>query len=165
MNLWAGVFAAIWLGVIPCKNSDMALNFDDTAILEPKAIISTTEYEDELSDEEFDLLARCVEAEAGDQGYLGKCYVVDCILNRRDQWNKSIHDVIYQPKQFEVVSNNRINTVEVTEETRQAVRDELKCRTNSEILFFCMYRWFDDWAEYLFTYPENRPNNCHHFYK
>lgn len=112
-----------------------------------------TEAED-ISDEEFELLARCVEAEAGDQGYLGKCYVVDCILNRCDKWHKSIKEIIFQPHQFEVVSNNRINTVKVTEETRQAIRDELRHRTNMEILHFRM-DYYHSFGVPVFQYKDH----------
>lgn len=139
-----------------------------------KQTTSSEEYT--LTDEEFDYLCRCIEAEAGDQDYLGKCYVADVILNRVD--NKGFpNDVIavinetHKRKdgkicyQFETVLNGRIWTVEVTEETRQAVREELKNRKDYEMLYFCMYRWFDGWAEYMFTHPKDRSWNCHHFYK
>lgn len=87
---------------------------------------------------EEELLCKCVEAEAGNQGYLGKCYVADVILNRVDSDNfpDSIEEVIYQKHQFEVVSSGMIDTVEVSEETRQAVDDELFERKNYEILYF-----------------------------
>lgn len=128
---------------------------------------TTSSEEYTLTDEEFDYLCRCVEAEAGDQPYKGKCYVVDCILNRVDSndFPNDVISVINQRKQFEVVSNGRIWKVEVTEETRQAVREELKNRKDYEMLYFCMYPWFDNWAEYMFPYPKDRPDNCHHFYK
>lgn len=88
--------------------------------------------------EEITYLEKCVQAEAGDQGYLGKCYVVDVILNRidSDDFPNTITEVINQKNQFAVVANNSINTVTVDEETKRAVQDELKCRTNTEILFF-----------------------------
>ena len=161
MNLCAGVLAAIWLGITIPQYTD-TLNIEEVINLPVKAEMEYT-----ISNEEFELLCKCVEAEAGDQGYLGKCYVVDVILNRVEnkEFPNDIISVIKQKGQFDVVANGRIYTVPVTEETKQAVRDELKCRTNREMLFFCMYRWFDGWADYMFTYPKNRPHNCHHFYK
>ena len=43
---------------------------------------------EDLAEEEYwdslEYLAQCVEAEAGNQGYLGKVYVADCILNLYD---------------------------------------------------------------------------------
>lgn len=135
MNLCAGVFVAIWLGVTMPTHVD-TLNIEEV-------ITVPVRESQNISDTEFDLLCRCVEAEAGDQGYLGKCYVIDCILNRRDQWNKTITEVIYQKGQFAVVSNGRINKIKVSEETKQAIRDELRCRTNWEMLYFRMDHYHD----------------------
>lgn len=146
----------------------------------PKPIIDTIVIQEEFVKaprnelpEDFEYFCQCVEAEAGDHDYLGKCYVADVILNRLEQWNlESITAVINQHRtrangseewQFEVVKNGRINRVKVSEETRRACMDELKERKNTEILYFCMYDWFD-WAEWLFKYPESG-HNVHHFYK
>lgn len=114
---------------------------------------------------EIDILAACVEAEAGDQPYLGKCYVVDVILNRAIKWNKTVEEVIFQKGQFEVVSNGRIYKMKPSQDTYDAIAEECQKRKDTEILYFCMYRWFDSWADYQFTYPKDRPKNCHHFYK
>lgn len=169
MDLCAGVFCAIWLGVTIPTHVD-TLNITEITALEPKKVNCTAEEENVLNSAEFDLLARCVESEAGDQDFEGICYVVDVILNRAEQWNLSITEVIYQKTargyyQFDVVNNGRINTAKPSEKTLQAIEQELKGRLNTEILYFCMYRWFDSWAEYCFTHPKDRPNNCHHFYK
>lgn len=128
---------------------------DDRLDYEP--IVSEPQ-EDELP-EWFDYLCQCVEAEAGDQDYLGKCYVVDVILNRvdSDEFPDNVVDVINEPRQFEVVLNGRINKVEVTESTRQAVMEELIDRKNYEILFFCMWKF--DWCEFLFKHGD------HYFHK
>jgi len=147
MNLCAGVLAAIWLGVTMPTHVD-------TLDVEEIIMMPVREEKASISDEEFELLCRCVEAEAGDQGYLGKCYVIDCILNRCDAWNKTITQIIYQKHQFEVVSNNRINEVKVTKETRQAVTDELKKRTNSEILHFRM-SYYHNFGVRCFKYKDH----------
>lgn len=128
-----------------------------------------------LDEDVFEYLCKCVESEAGDHDFLGKCYVTDVILNRVDHkdFPNSIVEVINQHRirsdgteewQFEVVKNGRINSIEVTDETRRAVQEELNNRKNNEILFFCMYDWFSGWAKWLFQYPETG-NNVHHFYK
>src|SRR5574344_141889 len=95
--------------------------------------IALEEYYDSL-----ELLACCVEAEAGNQGLVGKKYVGDVVLNRVDDedWPYNITDVIMQQNQFSVVLDGRIWEVEPTEETFQAVREELEHRTNNEVLFF-----------------------------
>lgn len=91
----------------------------------------------------LELLALCVEAEAGDQGLYGKKLVVDVVLNRVDSpdFPDNITDVILQcgnngVYQFSVVGDGRIYAVEPTEETFQAIREELESRTNKDILFF-----------------------------
>ena len=123
----------------------------------------------ELTDAEFEYLCKCVESEAGDQDYLGRCYVADVILNRieSDGFPNNVVDVINQKHfkngkwhwQFEVVKNDRINSVKVTDETRKAVQEELIERKNKEMLFFCAYDWFRGWAEYMFKH------DGHYFYK
>ena len=100
-----------------------------------------------LSEEEFNYFCKAVESEAGDQDFLGRCYVADCILNRLDEYRdryglETITDVINQrlngDYMFTVVSNGRIHKAVPTEDTVKAVRQELKCRTNTEILSFQM---------------------------
>lgn len=91
----------------------------------------------------LELLALCVEAEAGDQGLYGKKLVADVVLNRVDSpdFPDNITDVILQcgnngVYQFSVVGDGRIYAMEPTEETFQAIREELESRTNKDILFF-----------------------------
>lgn len=97
-----------------------------------------TEAWEELDPDTLDLLACCVEAEAGNQGLLGKKLVVDVVLNRVDDpdYPDNIQDVIMQPYQFSVVLDGRIWEMEPTEETFQAIREELQQRTNNDIIFF-----------------------------
>ena len=83
---------------------------------EPGEIIETCEMtaeelEEELFYDSLELLALCVESEAGNQGLYGK-------------------------KLFSVVLDGRIWTVEPSEETFEAIREELEVRTNTEIIFF-----------------------------
>lgn len=93
---------------------------------------------------EFDALqghiyiCRCVEAEATNQGLLGKCLVADVILNRieSDCFPNTAAEVITAKNQFAVHSNGRMWRVPVTHETLKAVRLELKERTDSEIMYF-----------------------------
>lgn len=92
----------------------------------------TTPYND------LEYLAACVEAEAGNQGLYGKQLVACVILNRVDSsdFPDTVKEVIQQKGQFAVVTNGSIDRVEVSEESRQAVRMEIESRTNSEILYF-----------------------------
>jgi spore germination cell wall hydrolase CwlJ-like protein len=132
-------------------SSDSAELFEQTEQVEQKITdeedlkVNFQSYEmtpDDIALEEYydslELLACCVEAEAGNQGLVGKKYVVDVVLNRVDDadYPDNITDVIMQRNQFSVVLDGRIWEVEPTEETFQAVREELENRTDYEVLFF-----------------------------
>lgn len=105
--------------------------------------ITPDDLEAEYYYDSLELLALCVEAEAGNQGLYGKKLVADVVLNRVDSpdFPATITDVILQcgnngVYQFSVVGDGRMDAVEPTEETFQAVREELESRTNKDILFF-----------------------------
>lgn len=112
--------------------------------VEPKEAIMWHEYteeelEEELYDDSLELLAICVEAEAGNQDFLGKCLVVDVILNRVDSpdFPDDITSVISQPYQFTSYNDGNMDKVwEPSEETFEAVRHELQNRTDCKILYF-----------------------------
>lgn len=96
----------------------------------------------DLSNEEFcdalETLAKCVEAEAGNQDLYGKRLVVDVILNRVDskRFPDNIEDVISQKYQFSTYWNGSMDRIEPSEQTFEAVRMELEERTDENILFF-----------------------------
>lgn len=85
----------------------------------------------------LDMLARCVEAEAGNQGLLGKRLVVDVILNRVDseRFPNDVASVISQKGQFAVYPN-AMSRVSISQETLDAIVLELERRTDDRILFF-----------------------------
>lgn len=89
-----------------------------------------------ISKADIELLAKVVEAEAGNQGIEGKRLVTDVILNRVDSdiFPDNIHDVIYQKNQFSVVGY--IDSVVVTDETFAAIESELIDRINWDIVYF-----------------------------
>ena len=93
--------------------------------------------------ETMDMLARCVEAEAGNQGLEGKRLVVDVILNRVSDpdFPDSIQKVIGQPYHFSVYWNGAMESVEVSEETRQAIRMELKEISYPGVMYFREGDW------------------------
>jgi N-acetylmuramoyl-L-alanine amidase len=96
--------------------------------------IKEIEYYDSL-----ELLAICVEAEAGNQDLMGKRLVADVILNRvdSDDFPNTITEVIEQPYQFTSYADGNMDKVwEPSEETFKAVRMELEHRYNSDITFF-----------------------------
>ncbi|MBQ6359562.1 MAG: cell wall hydrolase [Lachnospiraceae bacterium] len=93
----------------------------------------------EIDQETLDIFAKLVFAEAGNQGLLGKRYVVDVVLNRVDSKRfkeSTIIDVIYAPNQFSPVKSKSFLDIVPTEDCYKAIALELGERTNSEILFF-----------------------------
>ena len=96
----------------------------------------------ELQDEEFcdslEILACCVEAEAGNQDLLGKRLVADVILNRVDspRFPDTIEGVISQKYHFTTFWDGSMSEVVPSDETFEAVQMELQQRTDQEILFF-----------------------------
>lgn len=122
-----------------------------------KDVIETTEREANISEEietieevtevdleteyyydSLELLAICVEAEAGNQGLEGKRLVADVILNRVNDpdFPNSIEDVITQPYHFSSYWDGAMDRVEPTEETYKAITMELEKISNPSILFF-----------------------------
>ena len=89
----------------------------------------------------LEFLGRCVEAEAGNQGMLGKRLVIDVILNRVNddsgEWPDTIAEVISQPFQFSTFWDGSMDRVEeVTEETWEAIFKELEDITCPDIYYF-----------------------------
>ena len=86
-----------------------------------------------------ELMAKVVEAEAGNQGLLGKRMVVDVILNRVNDkdFPDTIVDVIFEKNAFVVIGNGMYERVEVTEETWQAIHMELEEISYPGLFYFC----------------------------
>lgn len=115
------------------------------------------EMQTELYDDSLELLAICVEAEAGNQDLMGKRLVVDVILNRVDseKFPNDITSVITQDYQFSSYTDGNMDKVwEPSEETFEAVRMELEERTNSEVLFFTEGR-YNPYCEPLFKHGDH----------
>lgn len=91
----------------------------------------------------LEMLACCVEAEAGTQDKFGKRLVVDVILNRvrSDKFPNDIPSVITQKGQFAVHANGTMYRIVPTEETYEAVREELEQETDTKILFFSAHNY------------------------
>jgi N-acetylmuramoyl-L-alanine amidase len=119
---------------------------------------------DDIAEEKYydslELLACCIEAEAGNQDMYGKRLVCDTVLNRVDDaaFPNNITDVIMQPYAFSVVLDGRINQVSPSDETYEVVREEIKNRTNSKVLFFTAEGYSEygtDWqkvGDHYFSY-------------
>lgn len=93
---------------------------------------------DILPQEDIDLIALVTMAEAEGECEEGKRLVIDTILNRMDSehFPDTAYDVIYQKNQFSSMWNGRVDRCYVMDEIVQLVREELKDRTNYEVMFF-----------------------------
>lgn len=98
--------------------------------------------EEEIYYDSLEYLAQAVEAEAGNQGYIGKRLVARVIINRylSEAFPDDYYSVINQKNQFEVVQNGMIWR-EPTKETYRAVSDELKICSDERILYFTAGRY------------------------
>ena len=87
----------------------------------------------------MELMARVVEAEAGNQGLHGKRMVVDVILNRVNDkdFPDTVVDVIYEENAFTVISNGMYKQVEISEETWEAIRMEMEEISYPGLFYFC----------------------------
>ena len=110
----------------------------------PYPEIRTKEPEPEypLTDEEIDLIALVTMAEAEGESEYGKRLVIDTILNRVDHewsyWPDTVEGVIYQKNQFTSMWNGRVKRCYVREDIVELVKEELKNRTNTEVVYFMM---------------------------
>lgn len=97
------------------------------------------ELAEEMYYDSLELLACCVEAEAGNQDLLGKRMVAGVVLNRveDEDWPDSIEEVITQPYQFTTWWNGAIEKAEPSEETFEAVKLELEERSYPGLYYFC----------------------------
>lgn len=118
----------------------------ETVKQEPKesALIQEEDLKAEEEMDELELLAICVEAEAGNQELEGKRLVVDVILNRVDDPNfpDSIEGVISQPFHFSSYWDGGMDRViEPSEETFKAVQMELEERGWPGVMYFTAEAW------------------------
>lgn len=120
-----------------------------------------------LEEEDYDLLLRIVEAEAGCEDEDGRLLVANVVLNRvqNENFPDTVSEVILQKShgvtQFSPVASGRIWKVEVSDETVQAVQKALEGEDISEgALFFAArkhadsdsMRWFDEHLTFLFRH-------------
>lgn len=98
--------------------------------------ISQTAYAAPLTATEADLIARTVEAEAGNQDFEGKRLVAAVILNRveSEDFPNTVEGVLAQEGQF--ATYKRLSRTQTTFHDLAAVQLELSDRSNDEVLFF-----------------------------
>ena len=103
---------------------------------------------------DYNTLCRIVEAEAGGEDTVGKIMVANVILNRvsHSKFPDTVTDVVYASGQFSPVSSGKINRVNISADTRAAVKRALGGEDYSNgALYFAArryaassnMRWFD----------------------
>lgn len=123
-----------------------------------------------VSDDDYQVLLRIVQAEAGVCDEKGKILVANVVLNRvkSQEFPDSVRSVVYEPSQFLPVSDGSINSVKVTEETKECVNRALEGEDYSDGALYFMNRrgsrsravsWFDSHLTYLFRHQN------HEFFK
>ena len=123
-----------------------------------------------ISDDDYQVLLRIVQAEAGVCDEKGKILVANVVLNRvkSQEFPDSVRSVVYEPSQFSPVSDGSINSVKVTEETKECVNRALEGEDYSDGALYFMNRrgsrsravsWFDSHLTYLFRHQN------HEFFK
>jgi len=123
----------------------------------------------QVTDEEYEILCRIVEAEATGEKYGGKLRVCAVILNRvnSDLFKDSIEEVVFRKigerYQFSPISDGRYYKVPITEETRNAVDAVLKNEFEHGALFFNASELTNSWASNNREFIETYGN--HSFYK
>ena len=91
-----------------------------------------------LSDEDLDLAARIVHAEAGNQSFDGKKLVAGVIFNRidNDRFPNDVKSVVSQSGQFSTYSSGAYKRYSPDEIDYNAVISEVFHRTDPEALYF-----------------------------
>ena len=115
-----------------------------------------------LSDEDYQILLRIVQAEAGICDAKGKILVADVVINRvlSKKFPDTVKSVVYQTSQFQPVSNGAINSVKVSAETIACVDRALEGEDYSGGALYFMNRcgsgrqasWFDSNLTFLFAH-------------
>ena len=123
-----------------------------------------------ITDDEYQVLLKIVEAEAPDEDIKGKMLVANVVLNRLELGfgGDTISGVVFAKGQFEPVKNGRIFKVTPSETTIEAVERALNGEDESQGALYFMARnlaskrgvkWFDENLEFLFKH------GGHEFYK
>lgn len=133
-------------------------------------VVEANEEEIVLSDKEYNVLLRIVQAESGGCDEMGQILVANVILNRveSDEFPDTVSEVVYQKRQFSPVMDGSINTCKVSQQTIDAVDRALQGEDYSEGALYFMNRsgsssrnsrWFDNNLDYLFKHGD------HEFFK
>ena len=118
------------------------------------------------SDQDYEVLKRIVEAEAGICDMKGKILVANVVLNRvrSKEFPDNITDVVYQRSQFSPIFDGRFHTCKVTKKTEEAVDRALAGEDYSQGALYFMnsgrsrsrnVNWFDGSLTFLFQHEKH----------
>ncbi len=121
-----------------------------------KAVIS-------YSDEDYRILQKIVQAEAGVCDDKGKILVANVVINRvrNNKFPDNVKAVVYEPSQFSPVLDGTINRCQVTQQTIDCVNRALAGEDYSQGALYFMnrgisassnVRWFDGKLTYVMQY-------------
>lgn len=116
-----------------------------------------------ITDDDYQMMLRLVEAEACGEDIKGKMLVANVVLNRLEVGfgGDTVSDVIFNKGQFSPVTSGKIFRVTVSDETVEAVERVLSGEDYSKGALYFMardkaskkgIRWFDSELNYLFTH-------------
>lgn len=143
---------------------------DESRAVSPQRVVEVNVLESAreiLSQEDYDILLKIVESEAGGEDEEGKLLVANVILNRvnHPKFPDTVKEVVFQEEkgvfQFSPVADGRLYSVKVSDETIGAVDRALCGEDISEgALYFASrknasperMKWFDEHLEMLFSY-------------
>ncbi len=122
------------------------------------------------SEEDYQVMLKIVQAEAGVCDSTGKILVANVIMNRvrNEEFPDTITEVVYQESQFSPVIDGSIDRVQVTQDTVDCVNRALDGEDYSQGALYFMNRtasqevnvsWFDRTLTYLFCH------GSHEFFK
>lgn len=129
--------------------------------------VLSKEYIYDITNEDYEVLLRIVEAEAGCEDKIGKLLVANVVLNRvkSELFPNTIKEVVMQKKhgttQFSPVANKKFYNVEISQDTIDVVERALCGEDISEgALYFASrkyadperMKWFDTNLTFLFEY-------------
>jgi len=122
-----------------------------------------------ITEDDYQVLIRIVEAEAGGEDIKGRMLVANVVLNRLEIGfgGRTISDVVFSKGQFSPIADGRFFKVTPSETTIEAVERVLDGEDYSEgaLYFMCRElaskrgrRWFDKNLKFMFKH------GCHEFY-
>ena len=100
--------------------------------------ISDLVREPSISEDDIILLAYLAVAESGGECEDGQRLVIDSVLNRMtsEHFPDTVPEVIYQKFQYSCTFDGRMERCEPTDRMIELVKEEIKNKTNSDVIFF-----------------------------